>query len=63
VPLALVVALYTMYLDDVTLNIYTKIGLIMLVGLISKHGILIVHFVYRELDNSVNYYPTMIEAA
>jgi multidrug efflux pump len=44
VPLALAGALFAMYLTDTTLNIYTKIGLIMLVGLISKNGILIVDF-------------------
>ncbi|MEM1152837.1 MAG: efflux RND transporter permease subunit [Pseudomonadota bacterium] len=44
VPLALGGALFAMYMTDTTLNIYTKIGLIMLVGLISKNGILIVDF-------------------
>ena len=44
VPLCLVGAVYTLYLIGGTFNLYTKIGLIMLVGLISKHGILIVSF-------------------
>ena len=44
VPLCLVGAIYTLYLYGGTFNLYTKIGLIMLVGLISKHGILIVSF-------------------
>ncbi|WP_299011338.1 efflux RND transporter permease subunit [uncultured Shewanella sp.] len=44
VPLAVVGALYLMYLTDTSLNIYTKMGLIMLVGLTSKNGILIVDF-------------------
>ncbi|MEM1156598.1 MAG: efflux RND transporter permease subunit, partial [Pseudomonadota bacterium] len=44
VPLALGGAMFAMYMTDTTLNIYTKIGLIMLVGLISKNGILIVDF-------------------
>ena len=63
VPLAVVGALYTMYLADVTLNIYTKIGLIMLVGLISKHGILIVHFAHREMEKGLEPMAAVIEAA
>lgn len=44
VPLALVGALLTLYVVGASLNIYTEIGLITLVGLISKHGILMVEF-------------------
>lgn len=44
VPLALVGALVTLYIVGASLNIYTEIGLITLVGLISKHGILMVEF-------------------
>ncbi len=44
VPLALAGALLTLTIFGGTLNIYSQIGLITLVGLISKHGILIVEF-------------------
>mgnify|MGYP003667753432 CR=1 FL=1 len=54
VPLAMAGALYAMYLTDTTLNIYTKIGLIMLVGLISKNGILIVDFSNRLLEQGMS---------
>lgn len=54
VPLAIAGALYAMYLTDTTLNIYTKIGLIMLVGLISKNGILIVDFSNRLLEQGLS---------
>ncbi|MCC6561321.1 MAG: efflux RND transporter permease subunit, partial [Xanthomonadales bacterium] len=44
VPLALAGALLTLKLTGGSMNVYSKIGLITLVGLISKHGILIVEF-------------------
>ena len=44
VPLSLTGALLTLHLIGATLNIYTQIGLITLIGLISKHGILMVEF-------------------
>ncbi len=44
VPLSMVGALLAMRLTGGTLNVYSQIGLITLVGLISKHGILIVEF-------------------
>jgi multidrug efflux pump len=44
VPLAVTGALIALWLAGGTLNIYSKIGLVTLVGLITKHGILIVEF-------------------
>ena len=44
VPLAICGALLPLYLGYATLNIYTQIGLVTLIGLISKHGILMVSF-------------------
>jgi multidrug efflux pump len=44
VPLSICGALAPLYLGFATLNIYTQIGLVTLIGLISKHGILMVEF-------------------
>jgi multidrug efflux pump len=44
VPLAITGALIFMWYFDVTMNIFSQIGIIMLIGLVSKNGILIVEF-------------------
>jgi multidrug efflux pump len=44
VPLAITGALIFMWYFDITMNIFSQIGLIMLIGLVSKNGILIVEF-------------------
>jgi multidrug efflux pump len=44
VPMAIVGALIPLFLGAATMNIYTQVGLLTLVGLITKHGILMVEF-------------------
>jgi multidrug efflux pump len=44
VPLAVAGALMFMSLNNITMNIYSQIGIIMLIGLVAKNGILIVEF-------------------
>ena len=48
VPLALTGALLFMWYFNITMNIFSQIGLIMLIGLVSKNGILIVEFANQQ---------------
>ena len=50
VPLALCGALFFMYFIDQTMNIFSQIGIIMLIGLVAKNGILIVEFANQRQE-------------
>ncbi|MGR9941713.1 efflux RND transporter permease subunit, partial [Escherichia coli] len=50
VPLALAGALLSLRLFDQTLNIFSQIGMIMLIGLVTKNGILIVEFANQKRE-------------
>lgn len=63
VPLSIAGALMLLFLTDTTLNIYSQVGLITLVGLISKHGILIVEFSNQLREKGLTVYDAVIEAA
>lgn len=63
VPLALMGALFALQQANQTLNVYSQIGLVMLVGLITKHGILIVEFSNQLQEKGMNIYDAVIEAS
>lgn len=50
VPLAIAGALIFMYFGDITMNIFSQIGIIMLIGLVAKNGILIVEFANQKQE-------------
>ena len=63
VPLALSGALMFSFLGLTTLNIYSQVGLITLVGLVSKNGILIVEFANHLQEQGLDKLSAVIEAA
>jgi len=63
VPLSMVGALGALHLSGGTLNVYSQIGLITLVGLITKHGILIVEFSNQLRQQGRGIHEAVTEAA
>jgi len=63
VPLALAGALLSLYLLKQTLNIFSEIGMIMLIGLVTKNGILIVEFANQKRTKGLAKMPAVVEAA
>jgi len=63
VPLAMAGALLGLWLEGQTLNIYSQIGLIMLVGLAAKNGILIVEFANQLRDQGLAFRDALLEAS
>jgi multidrug efflux pump len=63
VPLSIFGALVPLALGFATLNIYTQVGVLTLIGLISKHGILIVDFANHRLAEGADRRTAVLEAA
>ncbi len=63
VPLAIAGALFSLALFDQTLNIFSEIGIIMLIGLVTKNGILIVEFANQRKAKGLNKMEAIIGAA
>jgi multidrug efflux pump len=63
VPLAAMGALFVLWIFGQTMNIYTQIGLITLIGLITKNGILIVEFANQQLKNGMTTIDAVKKAA
>ena len=63
VPLALVGALLSLWYFDQSLNIFSQIGIIMLIGLVSKNGILLVEFANQRKAAGLSAYDAIVDAA
>ena len=63
VPLALAGAVFSLWMFNQTLNIFSEIGIIMLIGLVTKNGILIVEFANKQRQAGLSKIDAVIEAA
>ena len=63
VPLAIAGALISLWVFDQTLNIFSQIGIIMLIGLVTKNGILIVEFANKKREAGLGIKEAVLEAA
>jgi multidrug efflux pump len=63
VPLALLGAFGSLWLFDQTLNIFSQIGIIMLIGLVTKNGILLVEFANQRKEAGLSVREAAIDAA
>lgn len=63
VPMALGGALFSLWYFNQTLNIFSQIGMIMLIGLVTKNGILIIEFANQLRKTGLNVKDALIEAS
>jgi multidrug efflux pump len=63
VPLAIAGALLSLWIFDQTINIFYQIGMIMLIGLVTKNGILIVEFANQKKHGGMHKHEAVVEAA
>jgi multidrug efflux pump len=63
VPLALAGALLSLWIFGQTFNIFSQIGMIMLIGLVTKNGILIVEFANQKRDQGMKKVEAVVESA
>lgn len=63
VPLAIAGAVLCLWLFDQTINIFSEIGMIMLIGLVTKNGILIVEFANKKRDSGMTKIRAVVDAS
>ncbi|MDP5028418.1 MAG: efflux RND transporter permease subunit, partial [Flavobacterium sp.] len=63
VPMAVAGALFSLWLFDQTWNVFSQIGTIMLIGLVTKNGILIVEFANQLREQGKSKYDAILEAS
>ncbi|HYF68717.1 MAG TPA: efflux RND transporter permease subunit [Ohtaekwangia sp.] len=63
VPMALTGALLSLWITDQSINVFSQIGIIMLIGLITKNGILIVEFANQRKEEGMSVRDAVLAAA
>lgn len=62
VPFGIAAAIYALYLTNTSINVYSQIGLVMLIGLLAKNAILLVEFADQLRDRGYGVYDAIVEA-
>jgi multidrug efflux pump len=63
VPLSVAGALLSLHVTDQTLNVFSQIGIIMLIGIVTKNGILIVEFANQRKEAGLSKIDAVLEAS
>jgi multidrug efflux pump subunit AcrB len=63
VPMAVAGALFSLWLFDQTWNIFSQIGTVMFIGLVTKNGILIVEFANQLREQGLSKYEAVVKAS
>jgi multidrug efflux pump len=63
VPLSVAGALLSLHITDQTLNVFSQIGIIMLIGIVTKNGILIVEFANQRKEAGLSKIEAVLEAS
>ena len=63
VPLSVAGALLSLHLTGQTLNVFSQIGIIMLIGIVTKNGILIVEFANQRKNAGLSRFDAVLEAS
>jgi multidrug efflux pump len=63
VPLAICGAFISLWMFGLTINIFSQIGMIMLIGLVTKNGILIVEFANQKREEGLSKVDAVLEAS
>lgn len=61
-PLSLIGVFLTLFLFNSTMNLFSIIGIIMLMGLVTKNAILLIDFIKKAMDHGVDRYQAIIDA-
>jgi len=62
VPFGIAAAVYALFLTSTSINIYSQIGLVMLIGLLAKNAILLIEFADQLRDKGYDVYDAIVEA-
>ena len=62
VPFGIAAAVYALFLTGTTINVYSQIGLVMLIGLLAKNAILLIEFADQLRDKGYSVYDAIVEA-